>query len=117
MELREYIEGGCSGGGVPLVYKDFLEGVDVGVGKILSVDKLRDEDVGDKVLRTKDLLRSVSRLEEFVAGEDGVTVKDELLAIEQKRKILELIGRWNRYEESVVNNNQQNNTVINIVRG
>lgn len=94
-----------------LVYEELLGGVDV------SSEVIVDEDVGDKELRIKDLLRSVRRLEEFVAGEDGVSVKDELLAIEQKRKLLELIGRWNRFEEVSVTNNQQNNTVINIIRG
>jgi hypothetical protein len=99
------------------VYEELLGGIKFReVLKVPVVDVV-EEDVGDKTARTRDLLRSVSRLEEFVAGEDGVSVKDELLAIEQKRKILELIGRWNRYEESVVNNNQQNNTVINIIRG
>ncbi|HEU0227250.1 MAG TPA: hypothetical protein VFQ86_05910 [Arachidicoccus soli] len=101
-------------------FKDIVNNYDIDVG-IMPVSSSVGIDYGDKGVRIKDLDLLIRDMRKIKCGRnlEGVKIsaKDEVLAAGVILKANELIGRWQRYEESVVNNNQQNNTVINIIRG
>lgn len=105
-------------------FKDIVNNydIDVDVG-VMSVSSSVGSviDYGDKGFRIKDLDLLIRDMRKIKCGRnlEGVKIsaKDEVMAAGVILKANELIGRWKRYEEGVVNNNQQNNTVINIIRG
>jgi len=67
--------------------------------------------------RMGDIMRSVKRLDLIRAGEyigeQLVSIRDEIQAIGVKKQMLELLGRWAKYEQPDVTNN---NIQININR-